>query len=180
MAHWERPLGVSIVWSPFRITPIYWLMARMPSSTFLHRHAYTGECAICSSDFSTLMKWPYQPFCSVFSGPIFGLFFAELLHLHFGNCNCGTMFSSRWSAWIFVTASHRVLASIASDDPHSKRVNFMFGVFLTRAVRFTMPLNVYSVQVLSFLVALRKRPRVQMLSSRQWIRGLTFHMIVML
>ncbi len=31
----ERPLGVPIVWSPYRITAIHWLMARMASSTFL-------------------------------------------------------------------------------------------------------------------------------------------------
>ncbi len=30
-------LGVSIVWNPYRITPIHWLMAWMPSSAFLRR-----------------------------------------------------------------------------------------------------------------------------------------------
>ncbi len=180
MAHWERPLGVPIVWSPYRITPIYWLMARMPSSTFLHRHAYTGECAICSSDFSTLMKWPYQPFCSVFSGPIFGQFFAELLI-----CTSATAIVERCSPrggvhGFFVTASHRVLASIASDDPHSKCVNFMFGFFPHTCGEVYNASKCIFCSSSVFLVALRKRPRVQMLSSRQWIRGLTFHMIVML
>ncbi len=28
------PLGVLIVWNPYRITPIHWLMARMPAPTF--------------------------------------------------------------------------------------------------------------------------------------------------
>ncbi len=73
--HWEHPLGVPIVWSPNIITPIHWLMARMPSSTFLRRHPYTGERAICSSDFSAFTKWQHQPFCCGFSGLIFRLFF---------------------------------------------------------------------------------------------------------
>ncbi len=106
--YWEHPQGVPIVWSPYRITPIYWLMARMPSSTFLCRHPYTGELAICSSDFSAFLwflclhKVAISALLFHFFWPdVHIVFFAELLHLHFGNCNCGTMSSSRWSAWIF-------------------------------------------------------------------------------
>ncbi len=113
---------------PYRITSIHWLMAWMPSWTFLYHHPYTGELTICSTDFSAFTKWPYQPFCCGFSGPIFRQFFADLLHLHFGDCDSGTMFSSWWSAWIFDTASCQppcfILRFIASNDPHSKRVNF--------------------------------------------------------
>ncbi len=59
-------------------------------------------------------------------------FSLSFLHLYFGDCDSGTLFSLLLSAWIFIAASHRVVASFASDDPHSKHVNFMFFFFLHR------------------------------------------------
>ncbi len=35
--HWARSLGVPIVWSPYRITPIHWLMRGYQSGSWLGR-----------------------------------------------------------------------------------------------------------------------------------------------
>ncbi len=138
MTHWECLLGVPIFWSPCRITPIYWLMAQMPSSTFLHRH---WANALSAPQISLPSRSGHiSPSVQFFLARYSDSFFAEILHLHFGDCNCG-MFSSRWSAWIFVAASRCVLASIVSDDPHVSVLTLCLG-FHTCAMRFTALLNV--------------------------------------
>ncbi len=119
---------------------------------------YTGTNVLSAPQISLPSRSGHiSPSVAVFLARYSDCFFAEPLHLHFDNCNCGT-FSSRWSAWIFGCASRCVLASIASDDPHVSVLTLCLG-FHTCAMRFTALLNVYSVQVPSFPVALRMRPR---------------------
>ncbi len=86
------PLGVLIVWNPYRITPIHWLMARMPAPTFScrilcmrMRHLFLHEAAMLA-----LVAILLTRFWSNFLG--------LPLHLHFGDCSSGTLFSSRFSS----------------------------------------------------------------------------------
>ncbi len=61
-------MGVPIVWSPYRITQfIGWWHDAGPDA--LTSSAYTGERAICSSDFSAFTKWPYCPSVAIFLAP---------------------------------------------------------------------------------------------------------------
>ncbi len=43
-----------------------------------------------------------------------------IIHLHFGDCLCGTLFSSRWSAMEFRRCIPPCTRFIAREDPHSK------------------------------------------------------------
>ncbi len=43
-----------------------------------------------------------------------------IIHLHFGDCLCGTLFSSRWSAMEFRRCMPPCTRFIAREDPHSK------------------------------------------------------------
>ncbi len=79
--------------------------------------AHTGECAIHSSDFSAFTKRSHYPSLLRFSGPTY-LF--AIIHLHFGDCLSGTLFSSRWSAMEFCRCQPPCARFIAREDPHSK------------------------------------------------------------
>ncbi len=119
------PLGVPIVWSPYRITPIHWLMARKLPLTYSHRHLtpYTywrtrylllrflclNEAAILA----LLLRYFWPNLFNHFRG---------FLHLHFGDCISGTLFSSRWSAMEYHRCQPPCACFIASNDPHSKCV----------------------------------------------------------
>ncbi len=114
------PLGVPIVWNPYRITPIHWLMARKPPSTFSCRILYWRTChlllrflclheaAILALLVAILLTW--------FRSNFLGL----PLHLHFGDCSSGTLFSSRWSAMDYCRCQPPCARFI--DDLHSKCV----------------------------------------------------------
>ncbi len=45
---------------------------------------------------------------------------SAIIHLHFGNCLSGTLFSSRWSAMEFRRCQPLCVHFIAREDPHSK------------------------------------------------------------
>ncbi len=77
---------------------------------------HTGECAIHSSDFSAFTKRSHCPSLLRF---LTQLPFA-IIHLHFGDCLSGTLFSSRWSAMEFHRCQPPCACFIAREDPHSK------------------------------------------------------------
>ncbi len=79
--------------------------------------AYTGERAIHSSDFSAFTKRSHCPSLLRFSGPNV---LSAIIHLHFGNCLSGTLFSSRWSAMEYRRCQPPCARFIAREDPHSK------------------------------------------------------------
>ncbi len=45
---------------------------------------------------------------------------SAIIHLHFGDCLSGTLFSSRWSAMEFCRCQPPCARFIAREDPHSK------------------------------------------------------------
>ncbi len=119
--HQERPLRDRI-WNPYRITPIHWLMAR--------RHLWRNDVVrsywrthhpllrfLCLHEAVTL------PFVVAISDPTY-LF--AIIHLHFGDCLSGTLFSSRWSAmefhgeftqdYLFPSPRARYTVSFGIDD----------------------------------------------------------------
>ncbi len=57
------------------------------------------------------------PFVVAISDPITTL---AIIHLHFGDCPSGTLFSSRWSAMEFRRCKPPCTRFIAREDPHSK------------------------------------------------------------
>ncbi len=77
---------------------------------------HTGERAIHSSDFSAFTKRSHCPSLLRF---LTQLPFA-IIHLHFGDCLSGTLFSSRWSAMEFRRCQPPCARFIAREDPHSK------------------------------------------------------------
>ncbi len=79
--------------------------------------AYTGERAIHSSDFSAFMKRSHCPSLLRFSGPNLH---SAIIHLHFGDCLSGTLFSSRWSVMDYRHCQPPCARFIAREDPHSK------------------------------------------------------------
>ncbi len=79
--------------------------------------AYTGERAIHSSDFSAFTKRSHCPSLLQFSGP---KRISTIIHLHFGDCLSGTLFSSRWSAMEYRRCLPPCTRFIAREDPHSK------------------------------------------------------------
>ncbi len=110
----ERPL-CDRVWNPYRITPIHWLMARhhlwrndVVRSYWRTRHPLLRF--LCLHEAVTL------PFVVAISDPTT---FA-IIHLHFGDCLSGTLFSSRWSAMEFRRCQPPCARFIAREDPHSK------------------------------------------------------------
>ncbi len=129
--HWECPLGVPIFGSPYRISNS---LADGADAIFdvLTSHPYSGERAICSSDFSAFKKWPY-------------LFFAELFHLHFGDCNSRRCSPNGGVHW-FSLLPAAMFSLHRERRPARRRVNFMFGLFYTCAMQFTM-LKCITVQV---------------------------------
>ncbi len=159
---------------PYRIMAIYWLMAQMPSSTFLLRPSLYWQTCHLLLRFICLHEVAISALlCCGFSGPIFRLFFS----LSFFICTSATAIVER----CFPRGGVHGFSSLPCsrfnrERRHGKRVNFMFGLSHTcDAMRFTALLNVYSVQVLSFPIMLRKRPMplvnllpgVRMLSSRR-------------
>ncbi len=58
-----------------------------------------------------------SPFVVAISDPITTL---AIIHLHFGDCLSGTLFSSRWSAMEFRRCMPPCTRFIAREDPHSK------------------------------------------------------------
>ncbi len=48
-----------------------------------------------------------------------------IIHLHFGDCLCGTLFSSRWSAMEFRRCMPPCTRFIAREDPHSKCILYL-------------------------------------------------------
>ncbi len=58
-----------------------------------------------------------SPFVVAISDPIITL---AIIHLHFGDCLSGTLFSSRWSAMEFRRFMPPCTRFIAREDPHSK------------------------------------------------------------
>ncbi len=82
--------------------------------------AYTGKRAIHSSDFSAFTKRSHCPSLLQFSGP---KLIPTIIHLHFGDCLSGTLFSLRWSAMEVSPLSWPTAVrgdSSFSKDPHSK------------------------------------------------------------
>ncbi len=75
---------------------------------------HTGERAIHSSDFSAFTKRLHRPSLLRF------LTQPAIIHLHFGDCFSGTLFSSRWSAMEFRRCMPPCTRFIAREDPHSK------------------------------------------------------------
>ncbi len=75
---------------------------------------HTGERAIHSSDFSAFTKRLHCPSLLRF------LTQPAIIHLHFGDCFSGTLFSSRWSAIEFRRCMPPCTRFIAREDPHSK------------------------------------------------------------
>ncbi len=113
--HRERPLR-DRVWNPYRITPIHWLMARrrlwrndVVRSYWRTRHPLLRF--LCLHEAVTL------PFVVAISDPTTTL---VIIHLHFGDCLSGTLFSSRWSAMEFRRCQPACVRFIAREDPHSK------------------------------------------------------------
>ncbi len=113
--HRERPLR-DRVRNPYRITPIHWLMARrrlwrndVVRSYWRTRHPLLRF--LCLHEAVTL------PFVVAISDPTTTL---AIIHLHFGDCLSGTLFSSRWSAMEFRRCQPPCARFIAREDPHSK------------------------------------------------------------
>ncbi len=79
--------------------------------------AYTGERTIHSSDFSAFTKRSHCPSLLRFSGPNL---YSAIIHLHFGDCLSGTLFSSWWSAMEYRRCQPPCARFIAREDPHSK------------------------------------------------------------
>ncbi len=77
---------------------------------------HTGERAIHSSDFSAFTKRLHRPSLLRFLTQLL----PAIIHLHFGDCLCGTLFSSRWSAMEFRRCMPPCTRFIAREDPHSK------------------------------------------------------------
>ncbi len=112
--HRERPLR-DRVWNPYRITAIHWLMARrhlwrndVVRSYWRTRHPLLRF--LCLHEAVTL------PFVVAISDPTT----LAIIHLHFGDCLSGTLFSSRWSAMEFRRCQPPCTRFIAREDPHSK------------------------------------------------------------
>ncbi len=102
--------------NPYRITPIHWLMARrrlwrndVVRSYWQMRHPLLWF--LCLHEAVTL------PFVVAISDPTTTL---AIIHLHFGDCLSGTLFSSRWSAMEFRRCIPPCARFIAREDPHSK------------------------------------------------------------
>ncbi len=57
------------------------------------------------------------PFVVAISDPTY---LSAIIHLHFGDCLSGTLFSSRWSAMEFRGCQPPCARFIAREDPHSK------------------------------------------------------------
>ncbi len=68
-------------------------------------------CLLCLHEAVTL------PFVVAISDPTTTL---AIIHLHFGDCLSGTLFSSRWSAMEFRCCQPPCARFIAREDPHSK------------------------------------------------------------
>ncbi len=77
---------------------------------------HTGERAIHSSDFSAFTKRLHRPSLLRFLTQLL----PAIIHLHFGDCLSGTLFSSRWSAMEFRRCMPPCTRFIAREDPHSK------------------------------------------------------------
>ncbi len=108
-----------IVWSLYRIMPIHWLMARMPSSTFLHCLLILRTHHLLLR-FLRLHKAPILTLLLRFFWPDLESFSLDFLRLHFGDCSSGTLFSLWGSAMEYRRCQPSCSRFIASDDPHSK------------------------------------------------------------
>ncbi len=76
--------------------------------------SYTGEHAIHSSDFSAFTKRSHCPSLLRFSGPNL---YSAIIHLHFGDCLSGTLFSLRGSAMEYRRCQPPCARFIAREDP---------------------------------------------------------------
>ncbi len=111
--------GTPTAWpslNPYRITPVHWLMARRHLWRNDVVRSYWRTCHpllrfLCLHEAVTL------PFVVAISDPTY-LF--AIIHLHFGDCLSGTLFSSRWSAMKFRRCQPPCARFIAREDPHSK------------------------------------------------------------
>ncbi len=74
-------------------------------------------------------------------------FSLSFLHLYFGDCDSGTLFSLLLSAWIFIAASHRVVASLRATTHIASMLTSCFFFFYTGAMQLTVLLNVHSVHL---------------------------------
>ncbi len=120
------------VLNPYRITPIHWLMARrrlwrndVVRSYWRTRHPLLRF--LCLHEAAT------SPFVVAISYPSNNI---AIIHLHFGDCLCGTLFSSRWSAMEFrrcMPPCTRFIARTVSV--------FCVWVFRTHVRRFMGPLT---------------------------------------
>ncbi len=117
-------LGVPIVWSPYRITPIHWLMARMSYSTFLRRLLMLANALSAPQISLPSRSGHISPSVAIFLAR-FWIIFLGILHLHFNDCGSGTLFSLRWSAIEYCRCQPPCSCFIVSDDPHSKCVKCM-------------------------------------------------------
>ncbi len=109
------PLGVPIVWSPYRITLIHWLVARKPALTYSRPHLI-----LANAPSAPQISLPSR---SGHTSPSVAIFLAQssiirgFLHFHFGDCISGTLFSSRWSAMEYRRCQPPCARFITSDDP---------------------------------------------------------------
>ncbi len=104
------------VWSPYRITPIHWLIARRHPWRNHVVSLYWRRCHpllrfLCLHEAVTL------PFVVAIFWPNL---LSVIIHLHFGDCLSGTLFSSRWSAMEYRHCQPPCARFIAREDPHSK------------------------------------------------------------
>ncbi len=115
------PSGVLIVWSPYRITPIHWLMAqRHPWRNHVVSLYWRTRHLLLR--FLCLHEAAILPFCCDFSGPILHTFGHGFFVCTSATAYSGTLFSSRWSAMEYCCCQLPCARFIASDDPHSKCV----------------------------------------------------------
>ncbi len=115
------PLRVPIAWNSYRITPIHWLMARMPSSTFSRRFLILANAPSAPQISLPSRSGHISPSVAIFLAR-FRLFSQDFLCLHFGDCRNRTLFSLQWSAMDYRHCQSPCSSFIASDDPHSKCV----------------------------------------------------------
>ncbi len=115
---------VTDVWSPYRITPIHWLMARR----------YLWRNHVISLYWRTrhpLLRWTaftkrsHCPSLLRFSGPKIIYFGRNSSICTSATAYSGTLFSLRWSAMEYRRCQPPCAWFIARDDPHSKCIKYL-------------------------------------------------------
>ncbi len=131
---WERPPGVPIVWSPYRIPPIHWLMAQMLPSTFLFLILILVNASFAPQNSLPSRSSHISPFVASFLARFRSFSLGISFRLHFCDCSSGIQFSSRWSAIEYHRCQLPCSCFITNDDPQRKRVHFMGFYHARKAV----------------------------------------------